>query len=93
MRGLRQIAEGLGALDAEVFQAVANSSSPLLDTTMPALTRAADHAKLWLAIAAGLAMSGSRSAARSAALAAASPRRGPWSRQPGGDKFDYQSTG
>ncbi len=65
-RGLRQITEGLGVLDAEVFQAVANSSSPLLDTAMPALTRAADHAKLWLAIAAGLAMSGSRSAHRGA---------------------------
>ena len=65
-RGLRQITEGLGVLDAEVFQAVANSSSPLLDTAMPALTRAADYAKLWLAIAAGLAMSGSRSARRGA---------------------------
>jgi membrane-associated phospholipid phosphatase len=65
-RGLRQITEGLGVLDAEVFQAVANSSSPLLDTAMPTLTRAADHAKLWLAIAAGLAMSGSRSAHRGA---------------------------
>ena len=35
----------------EVFEAVANPRSPLLDTAMPALTRAADHAKLWLAIA------------------------------------------
>jgi hypothetical protein len=47
-RGLRQITEGLGTLDAEVFGAIANSRSPLLDTTMPALSRAADHAKLWL---------------------------------------------
>jgi hypothetical protein len=47
-RGLRQITEGLGALDAEVFEAVANARSPLLDPTMPALTRAADHAKLCL---------------------------------------------
>jgi hypothetical protein len=65
-RGLRQITEGLGALDAEVFEAVANSRSPLLDTTMPALTRAADHAKLWLAVAAAMATSGSRSARRGA---------------------------
>jgi hypothetical protein len=65
-RGLQQITEGLGALDAEVFEAVANARSRLLDTTMPALTRAADHAKLWLAIAAAMAMSGSRSARRGA---------------------------
>ena len=65
-RGLRQITEGLGALDAEVFEAVANARSPLLDTTMPALTRAADHAKLWLAIAAAMATSSNRSARRGA---------------------------
>ena len=66
-RGLRQqITEGLGALDAEVFEAVANTGSPLIDTTMPALTRAADHAKLWLAIAAAMATSSNRSARRGA---------------------------
>src|SRR5271157_974395 len=65
-RGMRQITEGLGALDAELFGAIAESPSPLLDKTMPALTRAADHAKLWLAIAAAMAMSGSRSARRGA---------------------------
>jgi diacylglycerol kinase family enzyme/membrane-associated phospholipid phosphatase len=64
--GLRQITEGLGALDAEVFEAIAHTRSPLLDTLMPALTRAADHAKLWLVIAAAMAMSGSRSARRGA---------------------------
>jgi hypothetical protein len=48
----RQISEGLAALDAEVFEAIAKSPTPILDKTMPALTRAADHAKLWLAIAA-----------------------------------------
>ncbi len=65
-RGLRQITEGLGTLDAEVFEAVTNARSPLLDTTMPALSRTADHAKLRLAIAAAMAMSGSRSARRGA---------------------------
>src|SRR5271166_1106816 len=64
--GLRQVTEGLGALDIEVFEAVADTRSPMLDTAMPALTRAADHAKLWLAIAAAMAMSGSRSARRGA---------------------------
>jgi undecaprenyl-diphosphatase len=63
---LGQITRGLDTLDAEVFEAVANSPSPLLDKTMPALSRAADHAKLWLAIAAAMAMSGTRSAQRGA---------------------------
>ena len=65
-RGVRQISQGLGTLDTEVFEAIANSKSPLLDKTMPALSRAADHAKLWLAIAAAMAMSDNRSAHRGA---------------------------
>ena len=64
--GLRQIGKGLGALDAEVFEAIADSRSPLLDTAMPTLSRAADNAKLWFAIAAAMALSGSRSARRGA---------------------------
>lgn len=64
--GLRQITEGLGALDAEIFEAIANTHSPLLDTAMPKLTHAADHSKLWFVIAAALAMSDSRSAHRAA---------------------------
>ncbi len=65
-RGLRQITTGLGTLDAAVFEAVANSDSQLLDATMPPLTRAADHSKLWLGIAAGLLASGRPSAQRGA---------------------------
>jgi len=64
--GLRQISKGLGALDAEVFEAIADSRSPLLDTAMPTLSRAADNSKLWCAIAAAMALSGSRSARRGA---------------------------
>ena len=71
-RGIRQITQGLGALDAEVFEAISNSRSPLLDKAMPALTHAADHAKLWVAIAGALAMSGSRSARRGAGRGIAS---------------------
>jgi diacylglycerol kinase family enzyme/membrane-associated phospholipid phosphatase len=52
--GIRQIGQGLGTLDREVFEAVAESPSPLLDAVMPRLTSAADHSKLWLAIAAAL---------------------------------------
>src|SRR5215218_825226 len=65
-RGIRQIGEGLGTLDREVFEAVAESPSPLIDAVMPRLTRAADHSKLWFAIAAGLAAFGGPSMKRGA---------------------------
>ena len=54
LSGLTEIGRGLGTLDREVFEAVAESPSPLLDTTMPRLSRAADHSKLWFVIAAAL---------------------------------------
>ena len=66
-RGIRQIGEGLGTLDREVFEAIAGSPSPLLDSVMPRLTRAADHSKLWFAIAAGLTAFGNPSMRRGAA--------------------------
>ncbi|MGH3724764.1 MAG: diacylglycerol kinase family protein [Mycobacterium sp.] len=66
LRGLRQIGEGLGTLDREVFEAIAESPSPLLDTVMPRLTRAADHSKLWIGIGAGLAAFGKPSMQRGA---------------------------
>jgi hypothetical protein len=53
-RGIKQITRGLGTLDRELFMAIAESPTPLLDTVLPPLTRAADHSKLWLVIAAGL---------------------------------------
>ncbi|MGD9621766.1 MAG: bifunctional phosphatase PAP2/diacylglycerol kinase family protein [Mycolicibacterium sp.] len=65
-RGIRQIGEGLGTLDREVFEAVAGSPSPLIDTVMPRLTWAADHSKLWFAIAAMLTAVGNPSAKRGA---------------------------
>ncbi|MEZ0356166.1 bifunctional phosphatase PAP2/diacylglycerol kinase family protein [Mycobacterium sp. SA01] len=65
-QGIRQITGGLGTLDREVFEAVAESPSLLLDKAMPVLTRAADHSKLWFAIAAVLAATGSPSARRGA---------------------------
>ncbi|OMB93468.1 hypothetical protein A5746_18715 [Mycolicibacterium conceptionense] len=64
---MRAIGKGLGTLDREVFEAVAESPSPLLDSLMPRLTRAADHSKLWFAIAAGLGVVGSVSVRRGAA--------------------------
>lgn len=71
-RGLRQITGGLGALDEEVFEAIANSPSQLLDIAMPKLTRAADHSLLWLALAAALLATGRPSAQRGAVRGVAS---------------------
>src|ERR1044071_668320 len=42
LQGLAEIGRGLGTLDREVFEAVAESPSPLLDATMPRLSWAAD---------------------------------------------------
>ena len=65
-RGIRQIGQGLGTLDSEVFEAIAESPSPLLDATMPRLSRFADHSKLWMAIAAAIVVIGGPSAQRGA---------------------------
>lgn len=65
-RGVKQITRGLGTLDREIFETIAETPTPLLDTVMPPLTRAADHSKLWFAIAAALAASGNNSAQRGA---------------------------
>lgn len=65
--GLRQIGAGLGTLDREVFEAIAESPSPLIDAVMPRLTRAADHSKLWFAIAIALRLVGSAAVRRGAA--------------------------
>lgn len=66
-RGLQQIGRGLGTLDREVFEAVAESPSPLLDSVMPRLTSAADHSKLWIGIGAALTAVGTPSMRRGAA--------------------------
>jgi diacylglycerol kinase family enzyme/membrane-associated phospholipid phosphatase len=66
-RGFQQIGQGLGTLDREIFEAVAESPSPLLDSVMPRLTWAADHSKLWFAIAAIVGATGTTSMKRGAA--------------------------
>lgn len=65
-RGVKQITRGLGTLDRELFETIADAPTPLLDTVMPPLTRAADHSKLWFAIAGGLLATGKPSAQRGA---------------------------
>ncbi|MDX1871910.1 diacylglycerol kinase family protein [Mycolicibacterium sp. 120266] len=66
-RGLQQIGRGLGTLDREIYEAVAESPSPLLDFLMPRLTSAADHSKMWIAIGTALAAAGTPSMRRGAA--------------------------
>ncbi|OBB14921.1 phosphoesterase [Mycobacteriaceae bacterium 1482268.1] len=66
LRGLTEIGRGLGTLDREVFEAVAESPSPLLDAAMPRLTWAADHSKLWFAIAGALVATRHKATARGA---------------------------
>jgi diacylglycerol kinase family enzyme/membrane-associated phospholipid phosphatase len=66
-RGIQQIGEGLGTLDREIFEAIAESPSPLLDAAMPRLSSAADHSKLWFALAAVIGAVGSTSAKRGVA--------------------------
>jgi len=46
------------AVDAAVYAAVAASETPSLDVAMRGLSRAADHSKLWFAVAAGLTVLG-----------------------------------
>lgn len=54
------------AIDSALYEAVAASETPTLDVAMRGLSRAADHSKLWFAIAAALAGLGGPSGRRSA---------------------------
>ena len=60
---LRQFA----ALDRAVYRAVASTPTPALDVAFRRLSRAADKSKLWLAIAAALAVVGGPTGRRAAA--------------------------
>lgn len=51
----------LAAIDQAVYRAIAATPSPTLDTSFRRLSLAADHAKLWLAIAGALALGPGRS--------------------------------
>jgi membrane-associated phospholipid phosphatase len=54
VRGLRE----LGAVDRTVYAAVATTPTPSLDEPLRKLSNAANNSRLWLAIAAGLAVAG-----------------------------------
>ena len=54
------------ALDVAVYAAIAATPTPTLDRCFAAVSRAADHAKLWTATAALLALTGGRQGRRAA---------------------------
>ena len=54
------------ALDVAVYAAIASTPTPTLDRAFAAVSRAADHAKLWTATAAVLAVTGGRQGRRAA---------------------------
>jgi len=58
--------------DLALFQRVAGAHNPVLDQAMPALSRAADWSRLWLGVAALLALSGRPAWRRAAARGLAS---------------------
>lgn len=62
----REVGKELSALDQSIFEAIASTPAPLLDRAAPLLTNAADHSKLWMGIAAGLALLGGARGRRAA---------------------------
>jgi membrane-associated phospholipid phosphatase len=65
----RQVTAGLrelGAVDQAIYSAVASTPTPSLDEPLRRLSNAANNSRLWLAIAAGLAVAGGRDGRRAA---------------------------
>ncbi len=65
----RRVAEGLrelGAVDRAVYSAVASTPTPSLDEPLRRLSNSANKSRLWLAIAAGLAVTGGSTGRHSA---------------------------
>jgi len=56
----------LGAIDRAMYEAVAETPSPELDGAMRSLSTAADYSRLWLGIAASMAVLGGRRGSRAA---------------------------
>jgi len=57
-QGLADVLHQLGAIDRAVYAAVASVPAPALDHAMRRLSKAADRSRLWLGIAAALALTG-----------------------------------
>src|SRR5215203_963350 len=64
--------EQMQALDAAIYAAVAATPTPTFDRALGALSRAADHSKLWMAAASVLAAAGGTGGRRAAASGVAS---------------------
>ena len=64
---LAEILRQLGAIDRAVYAAIAAVPAPALDHAMRRLSHAANHSRLWLGIAAGLALTGGPGGRRAAA--------------------------
>jgi undecaprenyl-diphosphatase len=65
----QQVADGLrelGAVDRAIYSAVATTPTPSLDEPLRRLSNAANNSRLWLAIAAGLAVAGGKAGRRAA---------------------------
>jgi len=58
--------EEIGKLDVALYAAVAGTPTPGLDRYIRGVSRAADHSKLWIGCAAGLAAAGGRPGKRAA---------------------------
>lgn len=63
----RSLLERLEAADESVFRSVAEWKTPLLDRTLPALSEAASYSRLWMGVAALLAVFGGKRGRRAAA--------------------------
>jgi len=59
-------------IDLALYTAIAQTETPVLDSAMRRLSRAADHSKLWAAVAAVLALAGGREGRRAAVRGLAS---------------------
>ena len=61
-----QVRGRITAADHAIMRRVAAADSPVLDRVLPALSRAANHSRLWMGIAAGLAVTKDKWARRAA---------------------------
>ncbi|MFL6130353.1 MAG: phosphatase PAP2 family protein [Mycobacteriales bacterium] len=57
---MTRLGPALHRLDAELFRRAVEAHDPVLDRTLPALSRAADFSVLWMAVAAVLGLTGRR---------------------------------
>ena len=74
----------LHEFDEEVFKGIAEWESPPLDRLMPALSQAASHSKIWIAMAAAMSLTGGKKGRRTAVEGLAAVGDHLVSRQPGG---------